>query len=378
MLEPICGPCIGIGQAPTKGEASVRTFNRNFPGRSGTAEDRVYLCSPSTAAATALSGEITDPRTLGPPPAITPAAGGRPDGGGPPHHRRPARRAGPRASRSSAASSLVAPPLPEPCPERGRRAGSRSSWATTSPPATWPRTAPSACRCGPTSRPARTTCSAASIPGSTSGSASGAAGSSWAGTTTARARRASRRPSRRCTSASGPSWRRASPASTGATSSPRASSRCCSPTTPTAGGSRSATGGGSRASAPPWSRAARSSTAHVEDGPEIALRLVLSTGERATLAAGGLLRQVRDGGRARVAGEVPGRGRPSRVDLAGQQLAAAAGPPSGASMRKPSCPYGESITRSSPAPGIPAASSACCSDRVEPVGAHTGHQGPRA
>ena len=42
MLEPVCGPCIGIGQAPTRGQASVRTFNRNFPGRSGTAEDRVY------------------------------------------------------------------------------------------------------------------------------------------------------------------------------------------------------------------------------------------------------------------------------------------------------------------------------------------------
>ena len=56
MLEPVCGPCVGIGQAPTRGQASLRTFNRNFPGRSGTAEDRVYLCSPSTAAASALAG----------------------------------------------------------------------------------------------------------------------------------------------------------------------------------------------------------------------------------------------------------------------------------------------------------------------------------
>jgi aconitate hydratase len=68
MLEPICGPCIGIGQAPLAGRPSLRTFNRNFPGRSGTAEDRVYLCSPSTAAASALSGTITDPRTLERPP----------------------------------------------------------------------------------------------------------------------------------------------------------------------------------------------------------------------------------------------------------------------------------------------------------------------
>lgn len=61
MLEPICGPCVGIGQAPLQRAASLRTFNRNFPGRSGTADDRVFLCSPSTAAASALTGRITDP-----------------------------------------------------------------------------------------------------------------------------------------------------------------------------------------------------------------------------------------------------------------------------------------------------------------------------
>jgi aconitate hydratase len=74
MLEPVCGPCIGVGQAPSAGAPSVRTFNRNFPGRSGTAGDEVYLCSPATAAATALKGEISDPRALGDPPEITPAA----------------------------------------------------------------------------------------------------------------------------------------------------------------------------------------------------------------------------------------------------------------------------------------------------------------
>src|SRR3954447_13505513 len=68
MLEPICGPCIGVGQAPIKGRPSLRTFNRNFPGRSGTAEDQVYLCSPSTAAASALTGAISDPRTGDRPP----------------------------------------------------------------------------------------------------------------------------------------------------------------------------------------------------------------------------------------------------------------------------------------------------------------------
>jgi len=65
MLEPSCGPCVGMGQAPGTGMVSVRTFNRNFPGRSGTPNDQVYLCSPATAAATALRGAITDPRELG-------------------------------------------------------------------------------------------------------------------------------------------------------------------------------------------------------------------------------------------------------------------------------------------------------------------------
>jgi aconitate hydratase len=70
ILEPACGPCIGMGQAPAAEAVSVRTFNRNFPGRSGTLNDRVYLCSPATAAATALNGRITDPRDLGSPPAL--------------------------------------------------------------------------------------------------------------------------------------------------------------------------------------------------------------------------------------------------------------------------------------------------------------------
>jgi aconitate hydratase len=72
ILEPACGPCIGMTAAPAAGAVSVRTFNRNFPGRSGTADDRVYLCSPATAAATALRGEITDPRELGRPPELPP------------------------------------------------------------------------------------------------------------------------------------------------------------------------------------------------------------------------------------------------------------------------------------------------------------------
>jgi len=59
-----CNGCIGMGQAPATGKISLRTVPRNFPGRSGTKEDQVYLCSPETAAASAINGVITDPRTL--------------------------------------------------------------------------------------------------------------------------------------------------------------------------------------------------------------------------------------------------------------------------------------------------------------------------
>ncbi|MBN2468098.1 MAG: aconitate hydratase [Deltaproteobacteria bacterium] len=60
-----CLGCIGMGQAPGTGQVSLRTFPRNFPGRSGTKDDKIYLCSPETAAAAALKGVITDPRDLG-------------------------------------------------------------------------------------------------------------------------------------------------------------------------------------------------------------------------------------------------------------------------------------------------------------------------
>ena len=63
--QPGCLGCIGMGQAPGTGQVSLRTFPRNFPGRSGTRDDRVYLCSPETAAAAGLFGVITDPRKLG-------------------------------------------------------------------------------------------------------------------------------------------------------------------------------------------------------------------------------------------------------------------------------------------------------------------------
>lgn len=70
LLENACGPCIGMGQAPPSGGVSLRTFNRNFKGRSGTPDAGVYLCSPATAVASALAGRIADPRRLGKPPAV--------------------------------------------------------------------------------------------------------------------------------------------------------------------------------------------------------------------------------------------------------------------------------------------------------------------
>ncbi len=70
VLECACGPCIGMGFSPNSGGVSLRTFNRNFEGRSGTADGRVYLVSPETAVAAALTGVITDPMTLGDMPEV--------------------------------------------------------------------------------------------------------------------------------------------------------------------------------------------------------------------------------------------------------------------------------------------------------------------
>lgn len=71
ILESACGPCIGMGQSPNSKGISLRTFNRNFEGRSGTKDASVYLVSPEVAAASALSGVLTDPRELGECPEIT-------------------------------------------------------------------------------------------------------------------------------------------------------------------------------------------------------------------------------------------------------------------------------------------------------------------
>ena len=65
LLESACGPCIGMGQSPNSKGVSLRTFNRNFPGRSGTKDAQIYLLSPETAAISAITGVLTDPRSLG-------------------------------------------------------------------------------------------------------------------------------------------------------------------------------------------------------------------------------------------------------------------------------------------------------------------------
>ena len=70
VSESTCGSCAGIGHVPAAGTRSLRAFNRNFPGRSGVKGDEVYLCSSLVAAASALTGTITDPRTLGTPPDV--------------------------------------------------------------------------------------------------------------------------------------------------------------------------------------------------------------------------------------------------------------------------------------------------------------------
>lgn len=71
ILESACGPCIGMGQAPASNAVSLRTFNRNFEGRSGTVSAKVYLVSPEVAAVSAITGVLTDPREYGQEPKIT-------------------------------------------------------------------------------------------------------------------------------------------------------------------------------------------------------------------------------------------------------------------------------------------------------------------
>ena len=117
LLECACGPCIGMGFSPNSGGVSLRTFNRNFEGRSGTADAKVYLVSPETAVAAALTGAITDPRTLGRCPPLPCRSGSRSTTA--PSCPRPARRR-PSLWRSSGAPTSRSSPRAAPSPTRWR------------------------------------------------------------------------------------------------------------------------------------------------------------------------------------------------------------------------------------------------------------------
>ena len=150
-----CLGCIGMGQAPASGRNSLRTFPRNFPGRSGTEDDAVWLCSPETAAASALTGVITDPRDWADRPGSalpgartcpTPASvNTRHAGAAAAAGRGRARRAGtrPQHLRTARPRSAAGHPARRRCCSR---------WVTTSPPTRSARPAPRPCPTAPTSR----------------------------------------------------------------------------------------------------------------------------------------------------------------------------------------------------------------------------------
>jgi aconitate hydratase len=214
VLEAVCGPCIGIGQAPAAGVVSVRTFNRNFPDRSGTSGDEVYLCSPSTAAATALHAEITDPRGEARLPRSHRAFTTLRSSTGT-YSNLPLRQS--RSVSRSYGERTSSRRRSRPLCLRGWRGASSSCSRTTSRREIWLPTVPTASRCGRTSPSWRPTCSADRTPNSATGPSPGPAGSSSPETTTAKDRRASKRLSLLSSSVFGPSSRRASPGSTART-----------------------------------------------------------------------------------------------------------------------------------------------------------------
>ena len=154
ILECACGPCIGMGQSPESGGVSLRTFNRNFEGRSGTQDAQIFLVSPEVAAASALTGVLTDPRTLGEMPQIEM----------PEHFSindnmivKPAENPAAVAARTSSPSRWARRSR-HPTPAR-----SCSRPRTTSPPTTFCRPAQSCCRTARTCRTTPTTASSTSI-----------------------------------------------------------------------------------------------------------------------------------------------------------------------------------------------------------------------
>jgi len=194
-----CLGCIGVGQAPGTGAISLRTVPRNFPGRSGTRDDKVYLCSPETAAASALTGRITDPRELDVPfPRVA-------RDGEQPINTRMLVAPDPQPDRELRRGPNIKP-LPEldPLPDTVPRSCSRS--ATTSRPT---RSCPPAGRsaCAPTSRrwPSSTSRRSTSPATSVRSSCATARDTWWSGArTTGRAPAASTAPWSRPTSGCGP------------------------------------------------------------------------------------------------------------------------------------------------------------------------------
>ena len=218
ILECACGPCIGMGQSPNSGGISLRTFNRNFEGRSGTADAQVYLVSPEVAAASALTGVLTDPRTLGEAPVVT----------------LPERFlindnmiVPPADEADMDAAEIVRGPNIKPFPkaEALRRWKRRccSRWGTISPPTISCPPGPKSCPCGPISPPFRSIASCAATRNSPPAARNRGRGSSSADPTTGRAAPGNTRPWRLCIWASRPSLSSPSPASMWRTSSTPAS-----------------------------------------------------------------------------------------------------------------------------------------------------------
>ena len=294
MLEPVCGPCVGMGQAPPSDANSLRTFNRNFPGRSGTPDDQVYLCSPAVAAVSMLHGEIRDPREQGEPPELLempelkPYVDDR-------HIFPPAPEDEADQIEIPRGPNIKTPPEHEPLEPRAERADrdrpARQHLDRRPRPRrrdrhVLPLEHPRDRRVHlPAPRPR--------VPQAHAGV--GQRASSSAGTTTARAPRASTPRSRRCSSACAPCSRSRSRASTGATWSPRGSWRSRSWTRPTT-------------TAPRWGRPGRcrtsgrsSRTAPTRSRVEIEERATSSRvthdfapKEREILLHGGLLHYLKE------------------------------------------------------------------------------------
>ena len=185
VSEPTCGSCAGIGHVPAAGTKSLRAFNRNFPGRSGVKGDEIYLCSSVVAAASALTGVITDPRTLGRRARRDAAREVRGLGGR-------LRGAGRSWARSCAARTSSRCRWASRWPSRWRRRCCSSS-ATRSPPTTSRRPAPPSWCSARTSRPSPSTRSSTSTRNSWPARRRPAAASSWPGRRTGKARRVKRR-----------------------------------------------------------------------------------------------------------------------------------------------------------------------------------------